>query len=183
MDDKRSVDTNSENNRYESMIRSLWIAGLFLMSMTVLFVAAPVRADDNVPVIDAGKVFSCTPTHVWDGDGPIWCEEGPKIRLSGINAREMDEPSCKPNFPCVKANGPEARDALVSLVGTPTGEVSPHGHIVVTGPTMRCVSDGNARRDRTAAFCNSPKSGDLSCAMVSGGWAAVWTKYWKDHSC
>jgi hypothetical protein len=29
------------------------------------------------------------------GDGPIWCAEGPKIRLSGIAAREIDE-SCRP---------------------------------------------------------------------------------------
>lgn len=34
-----------------------------------------------------GTSFTCTPTRVWDGDGPIWCAEGPKIRLAGIAAR------------------------------------------------------------------------------------------------
>lgn len=42
-----------------------------------------------VSVIPAGQSFNCTPTAVYDGDGPIWCAEGPHIRLSGIAAREM----------------------------------------------------------------------------------------------
>lgn len=51
-----------------------------------------VLALSAVPIVLSGETFSCTPTHVWDGDGPIWCEEGPRIRLSGIAAREMDGP-------------------------------------------------------------------------------------------
>jgi endonuclease YncB( thermonuclease family) len=35
----------------------------------------------------AGAAFTCTPVRVWDGDGPIWCAEGPKVRLAGIAAR------------------------------------------------------------------------------------------------
>lgn len=46
-----------------------------------------------VPIVAAGTAFTCTPTRVWDGDGPIWCAEGPRIRLEGIAAREMDEPA------------------------------------------------------------------------------------------
>ena len=38
-------------------------------------------------IVAAGQTFTCTPTHVWDGDGPIWCAEGPHVRLSGIAAR------------------------------------------------------------------------------------------------
>ena len=40
--------------------------------------------------VPAGQSFTCTPTAVWDGDGPIWCAEGPKVRLAGISAREID---------------------------------------------------------------------------------------------
>ena len=43
-------------------------------------------------VISAGQTFTCTPTRVWDGDAPIWCAEGPRIRLSGIAARDADGP-------------------------------------------------------------------------------------------
>ena len=32
-----------------------------------------------VTVVPAGEEFTCTPTRVWDGDGPVWCKEGPRI--------------------------------------------------------------------------------------------------------
>ena len=134
-----------------------------------------------VVMIPAGESFTCNPTHVWDGDGPIWCQEGPRIRLSGIAAREMDG-SCNPNQPCPDASAEASRDALVALIGESVG-VSRHGHILVKGPPLSCLSVGSGVGNRTAAWCTSPKGGDLSCAMVSGGWALRWDKYWKNHSC
>jgi endonuclease YncB( thermonuclease family) len=77
-------------------------------------------ANASAPVIPAGQSFICTPTHVWDGDGPVWCKEGPRLRLAGIAARELDG-SCSPGHPCPAASGDAARDALVTLLGTPTG--------------------------------------------------------------
>jgi len=124
----------------------------------------------------------CTPTHVWDGDGPIWCKEGPRVRLAGVAAREIDE-TCKRNHPCPEKSGVAARDALVRLVGEPNGAVSKHGHILVLGPTMQCTSVGSAGGSRTAAWCISPKSGDVNCAIVRGGWALKWIRYWNQHRC
>lgn len=132
-------------------------------------------------IVPAGQSFACTPEAVWDGDGPIWCKEGPRIRLSGIAARELDG-TCSKGHPCPDAHALDARDALVRLVGTPTG-TSAHGHILVSGPAMQCRSDGSAGGNRTAGWCVSPKSGDINCAMVKGGWAAKWDRYWRDHSC
>jgi len=134
-----------------------------------------------VAVVPAGQSFDCTPTAVWDGDGPIWCAEGPHIRLSGIAAREMDG-SCRPGHPCPAADPIAARDHLAGLVGTPQGKLRT-GHVKVSGPTMRCRSAGGAGGTRTAAFCVSPKSGDLSCAMVRDGYAAKWDRYWQGHRC
>ncbi|MFN4040018.1 MAG: thermonuclease family protein, partial [Erythrobacter sp.] len=68
--------------------------------------------------IPAGQTFTCTPEAVWDGDGPVWCEEGPRIRLAGIAARELDG-TCSPGHPCPDASAETARDALVRLVGKP----------------------------------------------------------------
>lgn len=132
-------------------------------------------------VVPAGQSFDCTPTAVWDGDGPIWCAEGPHIRLSGIAAREMDG-SCRPGHPCPAADPVAARDHLAELVGTPQGKLRT-GHVKVSGPTMHCRSAGGAGGNRTAAFCVSPKSGDLSCAMVRNGYAAKWDRYWQGHRC
>ena len=135
----------------------------------------------GVVIVPAGQSFACTPVAVYDGDGPIWCDEGPRVRLAGIAAREIDN-SCRTGHPCPKASGLAARDALANLVGTPTGRLRT-GHITTTGPTMRCVSVGGAKGTRTGAWCVSPKSGDLSCAMVSKGFAAVWDRYWNGHRC
>ena len=132
-------------------------------------------------VVQAGESFACTPTHVWDGDGPVWCAEGPRIRLSGIAAREMDG-SCNSNQPCPSASAEQARDALVDPVGTRVG-VGQHGHILVRGPAMTCLSLGNGGGDRTAAWCVSPRGGDLSCSMVATGTVLRWDRYWGNHRC
>src|SRR3546814_11355617 len=67
-------------------------------------------------VIPAGQSFTCTPVAVWDGDGPIWCAEGPHVRLSGVAAREMDG-SCRPGHPCPTADAVAARAHQAGLLG------------------------------------------------------------------
>ena len=143
--------------------------------MSFLFLAAAIS------IIPAGESFQCTPTHVWDGDGPIWCEEGPRIRVSGIAAREMDG-TCRSNQPCPTATAEEARNALAMLVGNIVG-IGEHGHLLVEGPTMQCVSTGSAGGNRTGAWCRSPRSGDISCRMIETRTALVWERYWNDHRC
>lgn len=132
-------------------------------------------------IVPAGAAFSCTPVAVWDGDGPIWCEEGPRIRLAGIAAREMDG-SCSSGHPCIDTPPEVSRDALARLVGRPIGRKA-SGHVAVEGPAMRCMSEGPAGGSRTAAWCVSSVGGDLACAMVRGGFAARWDRYWKEHRC
>ena len=134
-----------------------------------------------VPIVPAGADFQCTPIAVWDGDGPIWCAEGPRIRLSGIAAREIDG-ECRVDHPCPSATGIQARDALVALLGGPRGCLQ-HGHVVVRAPAMRCVSTGSAGGNRTGAWCRTATGTDLSCAMTARGYASVWPRYWKDHIC
>lgn len=133
------------------------------------------------PVVRQGERFSCTPTAVWDGDGPIWCAEGPKIRIAGVAAREMDG-SCRANQPCPTVGAIEARDRLVRLLGGPKGTLS-SGHVKVRSAPLQCVSEGSAGRSRTAAWCHSPIFGDLSCAVVQAGGAVRWARYWKDGRC
>jgi len=126
-------------------------------------------------VMAAGSTFTCTPTRVWDGDGPIWCAEGPKIRLAGIAAREIDE-TCKVGHPCPAASGAAARDHLVRLLGGARGNART-GHVLVNGPRLTCRSDGSGKGDRTAAWC-SVGGVDLSRAMVASGYAVRWERYW-----
>ena len=132
-------------------------------------------------IVAAGQSFTCTPTQVWDGDGPVWCAEGPHVRISGIAVREMDG-TCRTNQPCPPASAEQARDALVRLFGGARG-TAPTGHILVDGPSLTCVSDGSAGGSRTAAWCRFPSGADLSCAMIATGTVLRWDRYWKGPEC
>jgi endonuclease YncB( thermonuclease family) len=132
-------------------------------------------------VIASGATFTCTPTAVWDGDGPIWCAEGPKIRIAGTAAREIDN-TCRRGHPCPPVNGVVARDRLVRVFGGARGTLST-GHVRVRSAPMRCRSDGRAKGGRTAAWCRSPVFGDLSCAAVKAGAAVRWRSFWGGHRC
>lgn len=132
-------------------------------------------------IVAAGQVFFCTPVAVWDGDGPIWCAEGPKVRLAGIAAREIDG-TCKPGHPCPKPDGKAARDHLVKVLGGPKGTLRT-GHVRVQAPALRCLSDGSGKGGRTAAWCSSRATGDLSCRMVQAGYANVWKSYGGERVC
>jgi endonuclease YncB( thermonuclease family) len=133
-------------------------------------------------VVDKGESFPCTPEAVYDGDGPVWCKEGPRLRISGIAAREMNG-ECRSNQPCPTATAEESRDALVKLFGGATGPQWSTKHIPVAGKTMQCTSEGQAVGSRTGAWCKLADGRDLSCAMVETGTVLKWDRYWKDHRC
>ena len=132
-------------------------------------------------VVAAGQTFTCTPTHVWDGDGPVWCEEGPRLRIAGIAAREIDG-TCRTNQPCPQSSAIEARDALVQILGGARGTAST-GHVLVSGPKLTCRSEGSAGGNRTAAWCSLPGDADLSCAMIRTRTVLRWDRYWKGPAC
>ena len=132
-------------------------------------------------VVAVGETFSCTPTHVYDGDGPIWCAEGPHVRIAGIAARETGG-TCRAGQPCPAASALQARDALVNQFGGARGTNST-GHVIVYGPTMLCRSEGSAGGTRTAAWCTLASGQDLSCAMVATGTVLKWNRYWRGHRC
>jgi endonuclease YncB( thermonuclease family) len=135
----------------------------------------------SVQIVAAGLTFTCTPIAVWDGDGPIWCAEGPRVRIAGVAAHEMDG-TCKANQPCPAVGAVDARNRLVALFGGPQGTL-PNGHIRVRAAPMACHSEGSAGGARTAAWCRSTAFGDLSCAVVRVGAAVKWVRYWRGHQC
>lgn len=133
-----------------------------------------------------GLLFLCTPVAVYDGDGPVWCAEGPKLRIAGIAAREMDghcrSSPAQGSQPCPRASGTQARDALVTLLGGARG-TSLEGHVIVRSPPLRCRSAGDARYGRTAAFCTLPDGRDLSCAMLATGTVLRWARFAGNLRC
>jgi endonuclease YncB( thermonuclease family) len=152
-----------------------------LAALMVLAGCSKATASEDAIYVPEGAEFTCTPERVWDGDGPIWCEEGPRVRLAGIAAREIDE-TCRPNHPCPRRSGVAARDRLAELIGRPIGR-SPEGHILVRGEPMTCTSAGSAGGQRTAAWCRQPDGLDLNCQMVEEGLALRWDRHWRGHRC
>lgn len=134
------------------------------------------------PVILVAALFTCTPVAVYDGDGPIWCAEGPHVRISGIAAREADG-TCRRNQPCPAASAEAARDALVNLLGGPRGRrATGHNvadHFADVGKMVVVGSGGN----RTGAWCTLADGRDLSCAMVATGTVLRWARYWRGNRC
>jgi endonuclease YncB( thermonuclease family) len=158
------------------------VRSLIPLASTLLAFTVPTSGIAGKPsVVPSGQTFTCTPVAVWDGDGPIWCDEGPRIRLAGIAAREMDG-SCSPGHPCPDASGEEARDALVGLLGGPRGRLGT-GHVRVAAPPLTCRSVGGGGGNRTAAWCSTAAGVDLNCAMVASGKALRWARYWGSHRC
>ena len=119
----------------------------------------------------ASAAFLCTPVAVWDGDGPIWCAEGPKIRLGSIAARELDG-SCRAGHPCPRSSGVESRDALVALLGGAKGRLST-GHVKVSAPQMRCRASHQSY-GRVVASCRLSDGRDLGAAMLRTGTVVRW---------
>lgn len=134
-----------------------------------------------IAIIPAGQAFACTPVRVWDGDGPIWCAEGPRVRLAAIGARELDG-TCRRHQPCPAMSGTAARDVLVQLLGGARG-VTRDGHVIVAGPTMRCQSNGSAKGNRTAARCTLPGIGDVGCALIRRRAALPWAWFGGSRGC
>ena len=135
------------------------VTALASMGVAVAIASGSAAADEP-----AEDTFTCTVTKVHDGDGPIWCAEGPKIRLQAIAARELDE-TCSPGHPCPNASGAEAQQALARLA---------------MGQTLQCVATGTSY-SRVTAWCWRPDGVELNCAMVKSGTALRWAKYDRDR--
>jgi len=115
----------------------------------------------------AGQAFTCTPTGVAAGDGPILCAEGPQIALAGIAARSTDE-SCAQGQPCPATSGVAARDRIVQALGGAKGRTR-EGYILVEAAPMRCTW-AESGAIGTLAACSVGRS-DLGCMMVHEGYA------------
>jgi endonuclease YncB( thermonuclease family) len=122
------------------------------------------RPEASHAAASAGDRFSCTVTKIHDGDGPIWCAEGPKVRLTAIAARELDE-TCQPGHPCPDASGASALAELTRLAA---------------GQVLSCEQSGTSYH-RVTAWCWRPDGRELNCAMVKSGKALHWRKFDPDR--
>lgn len=123
-------------------------------------------------------LFLCTPVALWDADGPIWCKEGPRIRIAGIAARESDG-TCLRNHPCPAMGPQEARQRTIEAMGARVTGKRRTGHLTVTGPMMQCRAYGRSAK-RVVASC-TVGGRDLGCAIIASGAAVEWPRYWRQY--
>ncbi|MDP5279935.1 hypothetical protein Q9Q95_13450 [Sphingomonas sp. DG1-23] len=113
--------------------------------------------------------FTCTVTRVHDGDGPIWCAEGPKVRIAGVQAPDFEsaEP-CRQKSAGYVCNDVRARASQRVVSG------------LALHRRLRCTPLEPSYQ-RVVARCSLPDGRDLSCATIAAGAATRWDRYWRRY--
>jgi endonuclease YncB( thermonuclease family) len=106
----------------------------------------------------------CTVAYVNDGD-TLRCTDGTRIRLAGIDAPELPG-HCQQGRACAPGDPYRSKQALEAMV---------------TGRTLRCLPNGTSY-NRVTAWCSADGQ-DLSCAMLGGGYAIRYDRFWRGHRC
>ena len=118
----------------------------------------------------AGSTFTCTVTRVHDGDGPLWCAEGPKVRIAGVQAPDFRsaEPcrQRRAGYVCSDARARKSQRTVSALV-------------LRRRLTCQALEPSY---NRIVARCRLPDGRDLSCAVLAAGAATRWDRYWHRYN-
>lgn len=116
--------------------------------------------------------FICEVVKVHDGDGPLWCQSGQKVRVAGIQAPDFESAE-----PCRR---PAAR-RVTYMCDDAAAERSQR---IVSGLTLNkrliCQPTGKSYQ-RVVARCTLPDGRSLSCAAIAAGAAVRWDSYWRRY--
>lgn len=117
----------------------------------------------------SGSAFICTVTRVHDGDGPLWCAEGPKVRIAGIQAPDFESAT-----PCRDGRAGYVCDDRAARASQRTVSA------LVLGKRLTCTAL-EPSYSRIVARCRLPDGRDLSCAVLAAGAATRWDRYWRRY--
>lgn len=133
--------------------RRRWRMPPFLPLVVLLALAAGLafEGDARRAIAPPDDAIACESPYVIDGD-TLDCG-GVRIRLAHIDAPEMPG-HCRPGRKCTPGDPFAARDRLTALTRGP----------------VSCMPEDTDAYGRTVARCKG-RDGDLSCAMVDGGFA------------
>jgi len=110
-----------------------------------------------------GDRFTCDVAYVNDGD-TLRCEDGTRIRLHAVAARESDE-TCSPGHPCPAASAASATTELRRLAAN---------------QTITCERIGQSY-NRVTAICWTPADVEINCAMIRSGTTVVWDRFNRER--
>jgi len=109
--------------------------------------------------------FLCLVIHVHDGDGPLWCDNGIKVRIAGVQAPDFENaPPCRAHRPGYVCN-----DVLAAKAREITKRI-------VFRRTLTCRPVDRSHK-RVVAVCTLPDGHDLRCAVEASGAAVEWRRY------
>lgn len=120
-------------------------------------------------MIAAPIMFVCQVVAVHDGDGPIHCADGTKIRVAGIQAPDYE-------------NAEPCRTRRVGYVCS--DRLADRSRAIVSRMVLRqaltCQPVGQSY-SRVVARCRFADGRDLSCAILAAGAATRWDSYWRRY--
>lgn len=114
----------------------------------------------------------CHVVRVHDGDGPLWCRSGAKIRVAGVQAPDFESAA-----PC-------RRPASYRLAYVCDDRAAKRSRQIMErmalGKRLSCQPVGTSYK-RVVARCTLPDGRSLSCAALASGVAVRWDRYWMEY--
>jgi len=116
--------------------------------------------------------FVCEVVKVHDGDGPLWCRSGQKVRVAGIQAPDFEIAE-----PCRR---PAARRATYACDNAAAERSLQIVSRLTLSQRLVCQPVGTSYK-RVVALCTLPDGRSLSCATIAAGAAVRWDSYWRRY--
>jgi endonuclease YncB( thermonuclease family) len=120
---------------------------------------------------DLPPPFVCQVVRVHDGDGPLWCANGRKVRIAGVQAPDFTSAApCRrrPRATAYVCDDASARRSQVIV------------SLLVLRRSLRCQPVDRSY-GRVVARCTLPDGRSLSCAALAVGAAVRWDAYWRRY--
>jgi endonuclease YncB( thermonuclease family) len=122
------------------------------------------KPEEGSAAVPTSDLFACDVAYVNDGD-TLRCEDGTRIRLHAVAARETDE-TCSPGHPCPAASAASATAELRRLAGN---------------RMITCERIGQSY-NRVTAICWTPADVEINCAMIRSGTTVVWDRFNRERA-
>lgn len=123
-------------------------------------------------IADTPPPIICNVVRVHDGDGPLWCRSGEKIRVAGIQAPDFTSAE-----PCHR---PAARRVAYTCDDRAAARSQQIVERLTLNRRLTCQPVGTSYK-RIVARCTLPDGRSLSCATIAAGAAVRWDRYWRRY--
>ncbi|QNE31175.1 hypothetical protein F1C10_03960 [Sphingomonas sp. NBWT7] len=118
---------------------------------------------------DLPPPFVCQVVKVHDGDGPLWCANGRKVRVAGVQAPDYENAE-----PCRRRKAAYVCDDAEARASQRIAARLTLNKRLTCQPVDRSYT-------RVVARCTLPDGRSLTCALLAAGAATRWDSYWRRY--